>query len=277
VYHVLTVGEIYDKAIDLCLRNAGKIALTLGVFGVIDDTINVFINQSDFNTVLKAMHLRLHSAPAASGWVVLLGVVLSFILFPIVEAALCVLFDRSLHDEPTGMRAMFRAPLRRRANAVVTSFLAGVYSVGPPTAILIVYVLVVANIKQLAFVIVLGLAAVVAAVWLLGLLASGVAIGFARVALENGRVFESLRSGIASAFAKTERRRALGVGIPLAFVLLVGNFGGYYLGIIAYGLTGADAANVIVQVLGDLVAWSLTAAIATVYSRNLVPVGPPQI
>jgi hypothetical protein len=277
VDHVLTVGEIYDKAVDLCLRNAGAIALTLGVFGLIDDSINVLVNQSDFNTVLNAMHMPLHTAPAASGWVVWLGIVLSFLVFPAVEAALYVLFDRSLRGDPTGIRAIFQAPLRRTGNVIIASFLAGVYAAAPPAAIVAAYAIVLIFIKQPIIDVVLGIVAIGVAAWLLGLLASGVAIGFARVALENGRVLESLRSGISSAFAKMERRRALGLGIPLAFILIVGNFGGYYLGIIAFGLTGADAANVIVQVIGDIVAWSLTAAVATVYYRSIAPIGRPSI
>jgi len=41
VDHVLTVGEIYDKAIDLCLRNALTIALSLGAFFVSFTTLSV--------------------------------------------------------------------------------------------------------------------------------------------------------------------------------------------------------------------------------------------
>ncbi|HKW44476.1 MAG TPA: hypothetical protein VJN22_02400 [Candidatus Eremiobacteraceae bacterium] len=256
------------------MRNAGKIALTLGVFGLVDDSINVLVNQSDVNAILKALHMPSHPAAAASGWIVLLGIVLSFVVFPAVEAALYILFDRSMRGEPTGLAAIFRAPPRRTANAVIASFLAGVYSTAPPAAIIAVYVLLSAVINQPALKVVLGFAALIAVVWLLGLLASGVALGFSRVVLENGRVIESLRSGIALAFAKGERRRALSVGLPLAFILLVGNFGGYYLGIIAFGLTGAAAADIAVQVIGDIVAWGLTAAIATVYFRNLVPIVP---
>ena len=275
--HVLTVGEIYDKAIDLCLRNAGKIALTMGLFSLIGDTLNVLADPSNNDVLLKPMHLHLHVTTAVNGWFLGLGIISSYIVFPVVEAGLYVLFDRALRGEPIGVRAMLRAPIPRIANTAVASFLAAVYSVAPPGAIVAIFVLLLMFIKQPAIDVVLGLAAIVAAVWLLGFLASGVAIGFARVALENGRVLASLRSGIASVFAKAERRRALGVGIPLAFILIAGNFGGYYLGIIAFGLTGADAANVVVQVIGDIVAWSLTAAVATVYYRNLIPIGRSQI
>jgi hypothetical protein len=106
-------------------------------------------------------------------------------------------------------------------------------------------------------------------VWLGGLLAAGVAIGFARVALDGDRVARSMRFGVGIAFSRANRRRALGVGIPLALLLAIGNFGGYYAGIIAFGWTGMDAMNVFVQSIGDVISWSLTAAVATIYYRNL--------
>lgn len=269
--HILTVGEIYDKAVDLCLRIAGKIALAMGVFSLMGDTFNVLADPSNNDVLLKPMHLHLHSSTTVNGWILGLGIISSYLVFPAVEAALYVLFDRSLRGGPTGIRAIFQAPLRRTGNVIIASFLAGVYATAPPAAIVAAYAIVLLFIKQPIIDVVLGIVAIGVAVWLLGLLASGVAIGFARIALENGRVVESLRSGISAAFAKTERRRALSVGIPLAFILIVGNFGGYYLGIIAFGLTGVDVANIVVQVIGDIVAWSLTAAVATVYYRNLVP------
>jgi hypothetical protein len=271
VHHTLSVGEVYDKAVDLCLRNAGKIALTLGVFSLIGDALSVLTNGAQNDPLLKAMHLRLHGPLTTNMWIEWLAFASSFLIFPNVIAALYILFDRALRGEKVGLRECFSAPLRRRGNLVVASFLAGVYAAAPTTAIIFAYLAAVIVIKQPAVTVLLGLATLGVAVWLLGLLATGVAVGFARVVLDEGRVIQSLRVGIAGAFAKASRRRALGVGVPLAFVLLLGNFGGYYLGIFAFGLTGADAANVIVQSLGDVIAWSITAAVATVYYRNLTP------
>ena len=98
MHHVLTVGEIYDKAIDLCLRNAGKIALSIGVFSLVGDAINVIVGRAGADALLKNMHLRVHATTATSGWLVALGDVGGFVVFPIVEAALFVLFDHALRD-----------------------------------------------------------------------------------------------------------------------------------------------------------------------------------
>jgi hypothetical protein len=271
VNHVLSVGEIYDKAIDLCLRNTGKIVLVLGVLGLISDTLNVLASRSEADTLLKTIHLRLHGATTTSAWIVGLGYLFSFGIFPIAEAALCVLFDHALRGEPVGLKVCFSSPFRRKANVAVASFLSAVYSSAPAVAIVIIFLGAAALVKQPVIDLVLGLAALGLVICLTGFVAIGVAIGFAKVALDAGRVNQSLRFGIAWAFAKPNRRRALGVGIPLAFILAVGNFGGYYAGIIAFGLTGADAANVIVQSIGDTIAWGLTAAVATICYRNLTP------
>jgi hypothetical protein len=269
VDHVLTVGEIYDKAIDLCLRNAAKLALSIGVFSIIDDAINVIGSRAGADALLKNMHLRVHAATASNGWIVALGYVSSFVIFPIVEAALFVLFDHALRGDQVSLRQTFKMPFGRVVNVVVTSFLAAIYCSAPAGAIIIAYLVIIGILQTNVAIVAGGLIALAIIAWFTGLLAVGVAMGFARVALDGDRVIRSLRFGVATAFSKASRRRALGVGIPLALLLLIGNFGGYYAGIIVFGWTGVDAANVIVQSTGDVASWSMTAAVATIFYRNL--------
>ena len=269
MHHVLTVGEIYDKAIDLCLRNAGKIALSIGVFSLVGDAINVIVGRAGADALLKNMHLRVHATTATSGWLVALGDVGGFVVFPIVEAALFVLFDHALRDEQISLRQCFSIPFRRAVNVIVASFLAAIYSSAPAGVVVIAYLIAVGVTQNDAVIVVGGLISLAIIAWLTGLLAVGVAVGFARVALDGDRVIRSLRFGVVTAFSKANRRRALGVGVPLALLLLIGNFGGYYAGIIVFGWTGLDAANVVVQSIGDVASWSVTAAVATIYYRNL--------
>jgi hypothetical protein len=277
VHHVLTVGEIYDKAIDLCLRYAGKITLSIGVFSLVGDTLNVIASRPSADSLLKNMHLRVHDATNTSGWIVALGYVSSFVVFPIVEAALFVLFDHALRGERIGLRQSFSMPLGRAVNVIIASFLAAIYSSAPAGVVIIVYLVAVGLTNSTAVIVVGGLATLAIVVWLTGLLAAGVAMGFARVALDGDRVIRSLRFGVGTAFSKANRRRAMGVGIPLAILLAIGNFGGYYAGIIIFGWTGIDALNVIVQSIGDVVAWSMTAAVATIYFRNLTATVAPAV
>jgi hypothetical protein len=269
VHRVLTVGEIYDKAIDLCLRNAGKIALSIGLFSLVGDSLNVITSRAEADSLLKNLHLRVHATTFTNGWMVTLASVSSFVVFPIVEAALYVLFDHSLRDEKISLWRSFSMPFRRAVNVVIASLVAALYSGAPAGLIIIVYLIAVGLTQNTAVVVVGGLLALAIVVWLTSLLTAGVAMGFARVALDGDRVIRSMRFGVATAFAKPNRRRALGIGIPLTFLLVIGNFGGYYAGIIVFGWTGVDALNVIVQCIGDITSWSLTAAVATIYYRNL--------
>lgn len=269
--HVLSVGEIYDKAIDLCLRNAGKIAMTLGLFSLVGNTFNVLANRSGDDKLLAKLHLRVHGAVLNSGWFSALGVLTAFVIFPMIEAGLCVMFDGAIRGIPIGLNRFFSSPLRRTGNVVVAAFLAGIYATVPALAISIVYLIVIGMFNQTAVFAVSSVVTIGLVVWLTGMLAFGVAVGFARVALDAGRVVSSLRLGIARAFEKGNRRRALGVGAPLFIVLALGNFGCYFLGVVAFGFTGADAANVVVQSIGDCISWSLTAAVATICYRNLSP------
>jgi hypothetical protein len=269
VHHVLTVGEIYDKAIDLCLRNAGKIALSLGVFSLVGDTLNVITSRADADSVLKNLHLRVHAATSTSEWLVTLAYVSSIVVFPIIEAALFMLFDHGLRDETISLMRSICMPFRRVLNVIIASLVAALYCGAPVAAIALIYFIIVGLTQSTVVFVVGAIGSLATIVWLGGLLAAGVAIGFARVALDGDRVARSMRFGVGIAFSRANRRRALGVGIPLALLLAIGNFGGYYAGIIAFGWTGMDAMNVFVQSIGDVISWSLTAAVATIYYRNL--------
>jgi hypothetical protein len=269
VHHVLTVGEIYDKAIDLCLRNAGKIALSLGVFSLVGDTLNVITSRADADSVLKNLHLRVHAATSTSEWLVTLAYVSSIVVFPIIEAALFVLFDHGLRDETISLLRSICMPFRRVLNVIIASLVAALYCGAPVAAIALIFFIIVGLTQSTVVFVVGAIGSLAIIVWLGGLLAAGVAIGFARVALDGDRVARSMRFGVGIAFSRANRRRALGVGIPLAFLLAIGNFGGYYAGIIAFGWTGMDAVNVFVQSIGDVISWSLTASVATIYYRNL--------
>lgn len=271
MHHVLSVGEIYDKAIDLCLRNAGKIALTLGLFSLVGNTFNVLANRSGDDKMLAKLHLRVHGAVLNSGWYTAFGTLTGFVIFPMVEAGLCVLFDGAIRGKPIGLNRFFSSPLRRTGNVIVAAFLSGIYAVVPAFAVAIAYLIVNGVFKQTAVFAVSTVVTLGLVVWLTSMLAFGVAVGFARVALDAGRVVSSLRLGIAKAFDKGNRRRALGVGAPLFILLALGNLGCYFLGVVAFGYTGADAANVVVQSIGDVVSWSFTAAVATICYRNLAP------
>ena len=269
MHHVLTVGEIYDKAIDLCLRNAGKIALSLGVFSLVGDTLNVITSRADADSVLKNLHLRVHAATSTSEWLVTLAYVSSIVVFPIIEAALFMLFDHGLRDETISLMRSICMPFRRVLNVIIASLVAALYCGAPVAAIALIYFIIVGLTQSTVVFVVGAIGSLAIIVWLGGLLAAGVAIGFARVALDGDRVARSMRFGVGIAFSRANRRRALGVGIPLALLLAIGNFGGYYAGIIAFGWTGMDAMNVFVQSIGDVISWSLTAAVATIYYRNL--------
>jgi hypothetical protein len=62
------------------------------------------------------------------------------------------------------------------------------------------------------------------------------------------------------------------VGLPLSLVFVLGTYGCYLGGIEAYEYTGSHVANVGMQTIGDVVAYSLLASVAAVYYRNLEPV-----
>ena len=269
--HVLSVGEIYDKALDLCVRNAGKIALTFGAYSLLSDTLDTLFSGNQNYELLGALHLRPHAVVTPYVWSTWFGYVSAFLLLPIAIAALFKVFDCALHGDQMGILRYFRSSFRRIANVVVGAFLTQVYVGAPGSAIVLGYLRVVVYLKQPAVTVALGIVALGVLIWLTGLLALGVSLGFARIALDGGRVIQSLRFGTALVFARANRRAALVVGVPLAFIVILGNFGGNYAGIVAYGLTGSDAANVIVQTIGDVTSWSILAAVATIYYRNLTP------
>jgi len=243
-----------------------------GRFSLIGNTFNGLSNRSGDDKMLAALHLRVHGAVLNSGWFTALGALTAIVLFPMVEAGLCVMFDAAIRGKQIGLNQFFSSPLRRTGNVIVASLLSGIYATVPAFAIAIAYLIALGMFNQPAAITVLTVVTTGLVVWLTGMLAFGVAVGFARVALDAGRVVLSLRLGIASAFEKGNRRRALGVGAPLFILLAIGNFGCYFLGVVAFGFTGADAANVIIQSIGDCVAWSLTAAVATICYRNLAPI-----
>jgi hypothetical protein len=143
VHHVLTVGEIYDKAIDLCLRNAGKIALSLGVFSLVGDTLNVITSRADADSVLKNLHLRVHAATSTSEWLVTLAYVSSIVVFPIIEAALFMLFDHGLRDETISLMRSICMPFRRVLNVIIASLVAALYCGAPVAAIALIYFIIV--------------------------------------------------------------------------------------------------------------------------------------
>ena len=177
MHHVLSVGEIYDKAIDLCLRNAGKIALTLGVFSLIGNTFNVLSNRSGDDKMLAALHLRVHGAVSNSDWFAALRALTAIVLFPMVEAGLCVMFDAAIRGKQIGLNQFFSSPLRRTGNVIVASFLSGIYATVPAFAIAIAYLIALGMSEQPAVITVLTVVTTGLVVWLTGMLAFGVAVG----------------------------------------------------------------------------------------------------
>src|ERR1700681_2972659 len=119
VYHVLTVGEIYDKAIDLCLRNAWRIAIILGVYFLVFDTIVVLNSTYTNSGLLAGMHMHPRDAIMRGTWITILFNVVHYTVLPILVGALFVLFDSSLRRQSVILQVGFQLPPRRIANVIV--------------------------------------------------------------------------------------------------------------------------------------------------------------
>jgi hypothetical protein len=207
VNHVLSVGEIYDKAIDLCLRDAGKIALSLGAFCLATLALGVLSMSFRDDKLWTAMNVRPREPVLHGEWISVLENMVWFVLIPVIRAALTVLFDRTLHGRTVGLRECFHSTLRRTVNVIVASFLLDVASVAAGIVIWAPAVFAFVGVTRLTILgPIVGLSCVLT--WLTAPLMIGVAAGFAQVALDAGRVIPSMRLGIANAFAKTSRGRA---------------------------------------------------------------------
>jgi hypothetical protein len=272
VHHTLSVGEVYDKAIDLCLRNAGRIALTLGLVCLTGVTLSDLGNPSGNDWLLQKAHIRPHGPAPTIWWLGLLATLLSLMATPVVSGILCKVFDGSLRGENVELIESFGASLRHTVNIVVAMLVLNVYVVASASAIFIGYVLIAfAYIKQPAIGIGLGLVAFGIAVWLISLLMIGTLMGFARVVLDEGRVIASMRHGIALAFAKANNRRALFVGAPILLLSIFQLFGAILVAGVTYAWTGWAAVSAISESAIETAAWCLTIAVATIYYRNLTP------
>jgi hypothetical protein len=276
VDHVLTVGEIYDKAIDLCLRNAGTIALLLGVYFLLFGTLAVLNTAYVGYGVYAAMHVHPREAILRGTWITVLIYVAHFTLLPVLNAAIFFLFDRMLNGHRAVLGSAFRSPIQRTVNIILASLFSSL--IGYLALFTLVIAFVVGKGSSMSTVaIVVDIVLAGALVWIQSVLMLGVAIGLARVALDSGRVLPSISFGIAAAFSKVGRRRTIGVATPLLAILIVGTVGFSFAGIEAFALTGLDVANVVVRSIGNTITWSIWVAVATVYYRNLVPIGRPSI
>jgi len=158
------------------------------------------------------------------------------------------------------------SPLRRTANTIVASLLLDVASFAALIVVWLPAFFAYFGVGATILVPIVALAFVL--VWLTAPLMIGVATGFAQVALDAGRVVSSVRFGLANAFAKPSRGRALGVALPLVVIFAIGNMGGYYAGAAVLGLTDNIVAYVILLTAGEVAALSLLTAVAAVYYRN---------
>ncbi len=272
--HVLTVGELYDKAIDLCLRNAGKIALTLGVFFLILNALSV-LNTTYVGGIYTAMHAPTREAILRGTWITVLIYVAHFTLLPMLNGAVFYLFDRMLLGQSNDLRDSLRSPSQHWANIIVASFLNSLIAYLALFTLLVPYAAYqYMRLPAAVVVVVIILAGILT--WPISLLMLGSAIGLARVALDAGRVLPAIRNGIAVTFSKMNRRRATGVAIPLLAILMIGTVGFSLAGVEAFVLTGLDAAIVVVRSIGNIIAWSIWVAVATVCYRKLIPVERPQ-
>jgi hypothetical protein len=268
VDHVLTVGEIYDKAIDICLRNAGSIAKTLGVYSAVICTLGAL--QSNYDGVFTALiHVRPRQAFIHGAWIFVVDCAGEFIVLPLLGAALCTLFDRSLRGQPAPLRECLSSVLLRARDLILVSFVGHliVFLGLIPIAIIFAFPMGLFSVSMINVVVAVSLCTFFMP--FISLLTLGASSGFARVALDGGRVLTSIDLGIGSAFSKKNRRRALSVGIPLCLLLTFGTYGSISAGVEAYALTGEDAINALVQSIIFTVAFSTLGAVVTIYYRSL--------
>lgn len=276
--HVLTVGEIYDKAIDLCLRNAGTIALLLGVYFLFNSTLTVLhTNYGSLVGLFPALHVHLRAAILSGTWITVLIYAVHFTLLPVLSAVLFLQFDQTLRGQPVVLIASFRMPIRRIANVIAAALVCRLIGEIALLAVVIPIAAVfqILKLPVIAVVLIVVLASIV--ICMVSFLMLGSAIGLARVTLDAGHVLPSMRVGFAAAFSKLGRRRIVGVAAPLITIVIVGTVAFSFAGIEAFALTGSDAANILIRSIGGIIAYSIWAAVATVYYRSLVPVGQAHV
>lgn len=228
----LSLGEIFDRALTLYVRNFVPFTLIVAVMVVPIAVLNYFValhESSSFAQILaQIQHPGKTPAPpdaALEGWNVVL-ILLAVVLNAFTVVAIAAAVGRLYRNEPPDWRACWSASLRRTGSialALLCEFgvFAGVIFAGAfaLTGVFIAAFLLVRASPALGVVaFVAGI--VVAVLWFIGIVLSYLSFGFAFSALgvENASVGAAMGSGFSRVFNRAELLRAVLVCLALTVI-----------------------------------------------------------
>jgi hypothetical protein len=231
----LSLGEIFDRALTLYVRNAALFTLIALVLVLPLAVVQYFIglHESDSFSQLLAQIQHPGSVPAqkAGGVETALAiamVVLAVVLNAFAVVAIAAAVGRLYRAQAVDWRACYAQALRRSAAIVVTLlaeiatlfavFFAGIFAV---TAVLVVAFLFVRASAPLGVIAAIA-GAIVGVAWFIAILLCYVAYGFAFDALgvEGAAVGQAIASGFARVFNRSELLRAVLVCLALLVIYL---------------------------------------------------------
>lgn len=231
----LSLGEIFDRALTLYVRNFVPFTLIVAVLVVPLSIANYFIGlheSSSFAQILAQIQHPSKTPPssdaaALEGWnvlLVLLAVLLNAFTIVAIAAAVGRLYRRELPD----WRACWNASLRR-TGAILIALLC---ELGVFVVVLFAGAFALTGVFVAAFLLVrgspaLGIVAFVAAIiigiaWFVGIVLCYLSFGFAFSALgvENASIGAAIGSGFSRVFNRGELLRAVLVCLALAVIYL---------------------------------------------------------
>ena len=120
---------------------------------------------------------------------------------------------------------------RHMINVIVESFVSNLIPLIASAPVIVFVTAVFLGYKLSIILYLTSIAAIVISAYVSSLLMTGMALGFVRVVLDDGRVFQSVRFGLGLALARKNHVRALAVGMPLFVIFVFCTLAGYFAGV----------------------------------------------
>ena len=277
----LRIGELVDRAIHLTIKNLLPLFVILAPIRLVGDgwavtqqsvMVDDFLTQIAPTVHAIGIKLHMHSHPAATGaW---LNFVWIAFLLPLGGALAVTYCDNVstgnhftlLQSAARGFARWPSALLLFWTFSLLVLVLVGllIVSLGVLLGLLRVFVASGAGAGYFAGFIVgiVGVLVGLAFCYVPALLA------FCAVVVDKQPLFAAIRFGLRSQFRRGRVLAGLGAALAIGFITGFLNYATLYGGFIAFGLTGSDALDVVVQVLGGVVLSGFLANAAIILYRD---------
>lgn len=231
----LSLGEIFDRALTLYVRNFVPLTLIVSVLVVPLAVVQYFVGLHESSSITQILAQIEHpgktlptaDAAAIEGWDLLL-IVLAVLFNAFTVVAIAAAVGRVYRGEAPQWRACWTAALQRTGAILVTllcelGVFVCVVFIGA-IAITIVFIIAALVVRSSAA---LGIAAfavafVVGIAWFLAIVLSYLAFGFAfnAIGVENAPVGAAVGSGFSRIFNRSELLRAVLICLALAVIYI---------------------------------------------------------